>query len=142
MPVLPRDGDDQRIISQFDLSRAPWRHHRHSVGPADPDKSLVGGLQSVSATPHPVVRIAQADASDAMFTSQDHCARHAHVSGPKPDAPFGIPLLDRARRDQPRWLGVFVNTSALDAFDKTGKTIQPVRKYAVPLILREKPGNQ
>src|SRR5881398_1947942 len=77
MSVTPGDSNDERIIAETRIARAPGWEIRHGIRPTNADHAGIGGLPAVVAAAHPVIRIGKRNTRDAMLAAQFDGALHA-----------------------------------------------------------------
>jgi hypothetical protein len=140
--VGARNGDGERVVADRDVGRAPRRHQWNRVRPTNPDTARVGGLEAVGAGPHPVIRVAQTDAPEAVLAGEFDGAAHGDVGIPEPDAHLAVPLFERPETADAGGFGVGIETAAFQQRDESRKAVEAVGKYAVPLVLGEEPCHQ
>ena len=92
MALFSGDCHCHWIVAYAFFCCAPGRHERGGICPAHADASRVGGLQAIGSGAHPVICVAQADASHAVCFCDFYCASHGEMGVDQPNSHFAIPL--------------------------------------------------
>jgi hypothetical protein len=127
-----RHRDDERVVADARIGRAPRREVGQRVGPAEADQTRIGRLPPVRAGAHPVIGVAQRHAADAVLPAEDdrpgHRLERVQVAG----TAVAVPPLERAVGADPLGPGTDVHDPAGDHPHEAGEPVQAVGVNPVP----------
>ena len=131
------DRENNGVIAQAAVQRAPGGHDGPGVGPADADAACVRRLPAIGAAAHPVVVVAQGHHAYAKAPCQLHGPRHGPSGVQGPEAPVPVPALDGAEGGHALRLNSRVDLPVFQILDYPGKAVQPVGVYPAKAVLGE-----
>ncbi len=120
------DGDDEGVVAKGGDGCAPGGEVTACVGPAYGEQTLVGGLPSVGAAAHPVVRMGEGDGSDAVLAGESDGAGHGVLGVEIADAEVSGPALDAPGRDEQVGGGVDVDAAVAHHGGEAWEAIETV----------------
>ena len=124
--AFTRHGQDQRIVADTAVFRAPGRHVRLGVGPADADATGFRSLPAVAATTQPVVGIAHRHPADTELARQFNGPIHRQFGIDVAQAQIAVPAFEGTEALGFFGLGLEVDIAFVDVFNNPWETIDTV----------------
>src|SRR5690348_12245467 len=126
MTIPARDRNDERVVPDTRIRRAPRRQIWTRIRPADPDHAGFGSLPAICAAARPVVCVSQRNTTDAILACDINRTFHTEVGIQVSRSGFAIPTFHRSGLAHELGGCVHVNHACLDHRHKEWEPIYPM----------------